>query len=334
MNNTKIPYSRIAEALDISVATVSRALKQPNLVKPETLRKIYAVIKELGGTVPETRALDAGGSRRILAITPILTNPFYTDVLQGIRNAAKHNGCTLLILNETLNKSNIGSVLKLIAQTDISGVVLLQRVDDAILGQLSDRIAVVQCSEFNESGSVPCVTIDNLDATKKLMRYLISTGKKRIVLVNCDPDRYTYARLRLHGYREALSAAGIEQDPSMIITIPDGSFSATVSAVSAMLKSSEPPEAIFCVSDIMAAAALRACALEKLRVPEDIIVAGFDNTDISVMTTPNITTVSQPRFTIASMAITQLLSVIANPSQQPQRYLVDTELILRESTGV
>lgn len=334
MNSTKIPYSHIAKTLGVSVATVSRALKQPGIVKPETLRRIYGAIQELGGAVPETHGLDMRGSRRILAITPILTNPFYTDVLQGIRNAAEQNGYTLLILNETLNKSNVGMILKLISQTDISGLILLQRVDRLILDQLTARTALVQCSEFNEDGSVSCVTIDNLDATKKLMRYLISTGKRHILLVNCDAERYTYARLRLRGYYEALAAAGIEPDPSLVITIPDGSFNATVSAVSAMLKSGSTPDAIFCVSDIMAAAALRACALEGLHVPDDIIVAGFDNTDISVMTTPNITTISQPRFTIASLAVTQLLSLISNPSQQPQRYLVDTELILRESTGV
>ena len=99
-----------------------------------------------------------------------------------------------------------------------------------------------------------------------------------------------------------------------------------------MLKTSELPDAIFCVSDIMAAAALRACALEGYNVPLDIIVAGFDNIDISVMTTPNITTINQPKHDMGFMACTQLLSMIANPRKDPQRFILDTELIIREST--
>ena len=100
-----------------------------------------------------------------------------------------------------------------------------------------------------------------------------------------------------------------------------------------MLKGADTPDAIVCVSDIMAAAALRACALEGYSVPHDIMVAGFDNIDISIMTTPNITTVNQPKHNMGFMACTQLLSMIANPQKEPQRFILDTELILRESTN-
>jgi len=114
--------------------------------------------------------------------------------------------------------------------------------------------------------------------------------------------------------------------------VPDGNFSTAVSAISALLKTAAPPDAIFCASDIMAAAALRACALEGFRVPQDIMVAGFDNIDISVMTTPNITNINQPRHDMGFMACTQLLSMIADPAKLPQRFILDAELIIREST--
>ena len=100
-----------------------------------------------------------------------------------------------------------------------------------------------------------------------------------------------------------------------------------------MLKNSDIPDAIVCVSDIMAAAALRACAMEGYRVPEDIMVTGFDNIDISVMTTPNITTVNQPKHNMGFMACSHLLSMIADPGKPPQKFILDTELILRESTS-
>lgn len=332
MNETNISYSAISRAAGVSVATVSRCLKQPELVRRDTIRKIFQAIEELGGKAPAITPNLSRRENRILAITPVLNNPFYTDMLQGIHDAATQSGHHVLIVNETLTRNNVSDILKLIDQTNVSGVIIIQKVDTLVLDQLKERIPLVQCSEFNEEEDISYVTIDNLDAYKKLMRYVLSTGKTKIALVNNDPDRYTYARLRLQGYTESLQQCAIPINPDWILTIADASFNAAVSAVSAMLKSDDVPEAILCVSDIMAAAALRACATEGFSVPSDIIVAGFDNVDISLMTTPNITTINQPSGDIASMAFTQLLSLMANPDKPHQQFILETELILREST--
>lgn len=331
MNKSNITYMKIAEKTGMSASTISRALKQPHLVKHTTLKVIYKAIEELGGSLPET-VTPLSQDMRILAIVPVLNNPFYTDIVQGIQDAANQHGCQLLIVNETLSKFNIQQITHFISQSDISGVVIMQKLDESVLEQLKMKTIVVQCSEFNEVDGVSYITIDNLDATKKILRYILTTGRKKIALVNCDPARYTYAKLRLQGYNETLEQAGIVPNPSHIITVPDGKFSTAVPAISAMLKTNELPDAIFCVSDIMAAAALRACALEGYKVPQDIMVAGFDNIDISVMTTPNITTINQPKHDMGFMACTQLLSMIADPQKEPQRFILDTELIIREST--
>lgn len=331
MNKSKIPYSKITEKTGISATTISRALRQPGLVKQATLKQIYQAIEELGGALPDT-ACTISRDTRLLAVVPVLANPFYTEIVQGIQDAAEQHGCQLVIVYESLSQANIQQLIRFISQSDISGVVIMQKLDESVLTQLKMRTKVIQCSEFNNMEGNSYITIDNLDATKKLIRYILTTGRKKIALVNCDPARYTYANLRLQGYQETLAQAGIEINPAHIITIPDVHFNTTVSAVSAMLKTCETPDAIFCVSDIMAAAALRACTLEGYVVPRDIMVAGFDNIDISIMTTPNITTVNQPKHDMGFMACTQLLSMIANPQKPPQHFILNTELIIREST--
>lgn len=332
MNTSRIPYAKITERTGLSVSTISRALRQPHLVKQTTLKKIYHAIEDLDGTLPDTAHI-LSQEMRILAIVPVLSNPFYTDIVQGIQDAAEQNNCQLLIIFETLSQSNIQQLFHFISQSDISGVVIMQKLEDAVLEQLKLRTAVVQCSEFNEIDDITYITINNLEATKKILRYLISAGRKKIALVNSDPSRYTYAKLRLQGYMEALEQAGLIINRSHIITITDGKFNPTVSAVSAMLKTSELPDAIFCVSDIMAAATLRACTMEGYRIPQDIMVTGFDNIDISIMTTPTITTVNQPKHDMGFMACTQLLSMIADPNKEPQHFIMETELIIRESTA-
>ena len=332
MNRTDIPYAKISEKTGVSVTTISRALKQPRLVKHSTLKEIYRAIEELGGILPDD-ATSVSSDIRILAIIPCLENPFYTTIVQGIQDSANQNNCQLLIMGETLTQYNLPQILQMISQTDISGVVIMQKVDTQILELLKMRTQVIQCSEFNEAADVSYITIDNLEATKKVMRYIFTAGRRRVALVNSDPTHYTYARLRLQAYTESLEQAGIAVDPSYILTIPDGKFSATVAAVAAMLKRGTTPDAIFCSSDVMATAALRACMLGGYQVPKDIMIAGFDNIDISLMTTPSITTVNQPKYDMGFMACTQLLSMIANPKKETQKLILDTELVLRESTN-
>ena len=331
MNKSELSYNKIAKEIGVSPATISRALRQPQLVKQSTLKKIYTAIKEMGGTLPDNIGALPKDSR-ILAIVPVISNPFYTDIVQGIQDAARQNGYQMIMTTEMLSSLNIQEILQLIDQANIAGVIIMQKVDSQILEQLKLRTTIVQCSEYNPDAGVTYVTIDNHAATSKLMRYLFATGRKKIALVNCDPKRFAYADLRLHGYLDALEEAGIEPDYSHILCVPDNNFSSAVSAISAMLKNAEKPDAIFCVSDTMAAAALRACVLEGYTVPRDIMIIGFDNIDISVMTTPSITTVNQPRHDMGFMACTQLISMINNPDKDAQQFIMDTELIIREST--
>ena len=106
MNKSNVPYSKIAEKLGISPSTISRAFRQPQLVHPATLKQIYSAVKELGGTLPESIP-KISCEMRILAIIPVMNNPFYTDIAQGIQDAANQNGCQLLIINEMLTQFNI-----------------------------------------------------------------------------------------------------------------------------------------------------------------------------------------------------------------------------------
>ena len=331
MKTSELPYSQIAKKAGVSPATISRALRSPQLVKPETRQKIYQAITALGGTLPEGTPA-ATSDPMILVIVPVLNNPFYTDIVQGIQSGAHQNHCQVIIINESVSAYNIQYILHLISTLGVSGVILMEQIDRQILRELSSHTAVVQCCEYNEEEEVTYITINHKEATRKLLRHIISTGRTRIALVNSDPSRYIYAKLRLQAFLETMEKAGVKPDPAHIVTIPDGTFSQALPAISAMLKNAPVPEAIFCVSDILAAAALRSCSVEGYKVPDDILVAGFDNVDISIMTTPNITTVSQPRHSIGVLACSQLLSMIRNPHKDPQHFVLDTELVIREST--
>jgi len=336
MNETKIPYSSISKHAGVSIATVSRGLKNPNLVKAETLNKIHQSIEALGGGEGARLTNSARGKIRILLICPLnsISDVPYFELIRGVKTSAAQFDCQVLLMEESLNKGNMNNIHHLICDANIRGLILVQKVESSILRQLKEKINIIQCDEFNEDNIVPHVTIDNSAAAQKMVHYLITVGCKKIAFINHDVNRYTFAKLRLKGYCDALTQAGLPVDNSRVITLPDSSFHSTVSIITNMLQSQELPDAIFCVSDAVAAAALRACALSDIHVPQDIMVAGFENYDISVMTTPNITTVSQPLYEMGYTACMRLFSMITNPLETPQNCIMDAELVVRESTNV
>jgi LacI family repressor for deo operon, udp, cdd, tsx, nupC, and nupG len=181
---------------------------------------------------------------------------------------------------------------------------------------------------------LPYVSIDDIAAAHTVMNYIISYGRRRIAFVN-GPIRYKYARHRLQGYYEALEKAGIKHDPKLVIQLPEINYDMAVSAVTQLLSASQqsPPDAIFCASDIFAAASIKAASRLGFSVPGKIIVTGFDNVEIASMASPTITTIDQPRFQIGFSGTELLAERIANPYVPSRGILLETSLIVRESTA-
>jgi LacI family repressor for deo operon, udp, cdd, tsx, nupC, and nupG len=201
-----------------------------------------------------------------------------------------------------------------------------------LLIRLQNNIPIVQCSEYNQNyDSVSYVGIDDVSASRKAVEYAISTGHKKIALMN-STYRFHYAERRKTGYEEALFNAGLEIVPEWNVQIPDIDFGMAYSAASKLFALPNPPDAVFTISDFFAAAAIKAAAAAGLRVPQDVIAIGFDNINVAITTTPSITTVSQPRYQLGYTAFELLLNETMNPGIPKQHIFLDTEMIIREST--
>ena len=144
--------------------------------------------------------------------------------------------------------------------------------------------------------------------------------------------RYKYARHRIAGYKAALEEAGISLHPEWIITLPELDFKMAVSSVQQLMTQKEHPDALFTVSDLLAAAAIQASRTAGLVVPDDIFVSGFDNVDISQAVFPAITTINLPKYQLGYMACELLIERLENPNVKVKQILLNAELIIREST--
>lgn len=346
MKKRKITVRDIAQHAHVSTATVSRAINGLDNVKPETLQRILSSANELGYELkpsvsgekavapePVPSIFSIQNHKRIILVhITEISNPFYSEIIKGIEASMSKNNFRFFLYSEKITLKNVDDFLQLINDLDISGIITLNITDSMILQKISSRLPIVQCCEFNESPYASSVGINDYAATQCAIEYFLSLGKTRIGIIN-GPLRYRYAQHRLSAFQSVLEAAGIEISPHWIIQLPDLNHDMAFSSVVQLLSTSDAPDCFFAVSDVLAAAAIRASQYCNLRVPEDIMIIGFDNTIISQLTTPSITTINQPRFQLGFLSGELLIEKMENPLAETKHMMLNTELVIRETTA-
>lgn len=328
----KMTIDEVASLAGVSIATVSRVLNNTDKVKAATRKKVLDVIEDLG--YRPNNMYDSTSSTNILLHVPRISNPFYISIIDGAQAAAAKRGFNLLLsqsYNNDLKFTDFESIFK---TKSIAGLILLHTISDPdFFEKLSVYCPIVQCCEFNESSDASYVTIDDFSAAKTATNYLLSTGCEKIAIMNGTLD-YKFARQREAGYIEALKSAVKEINTNWILHLPDSNFDIALTNAMQILKQDDRPDAFFAVSDVLAAAVIKAAHRLGLNVPYDVSVVGFDNTDISLMTEPSITTISQPCFQMGFLSCNLLIDKIIEPSLANKHLVLDTEFIIRDSTKV
>lgn len=331
MKKEKITVSKIAQIAGVSPATVSRVLNHRSIVKDSTIKAVEDAMLSLG--YPLTRDSSFTVSRKPLIVIniPGIENVFYQDVIRGAQVSAKAHGCHLLIHESPLDRGSVSNYCDLLTRVNAAGTIIMNCVSEELLDQIRAVTPLVQCCEYNEMTDYPYVSIDDFLAAENATEYLISCGCRKIALIN-GPQSFKYARKRQEGFLSALNKADIFIPQNWLIHLPEINYEMAYAAICRILNAETRPNAFFVISDIFAAAVIRAAKRFNLNVPHDIMVVGFDNIDFSMMTTPSITTVNQPSFQQGYSASELLLEMIENPALTPKSLLLDAELIVREST--
>ncbi|MFQ9704934.1 MAG: substrate-binding domain-containing protein [Enterocloster clostridioformis] len=259
----------------------------------------------------------------ILINIPSVSNPFYNDVIKGAQDAALRHDYYTLVNVQHLNSSTESTFFNLLNNINLCGAIILNAMDQGYFNSLYHTIPFVQCCEYTENQNLVSYTsIDDVAAAKTMMEYILSTGHTRLAFL-CGPDRYKYARQRKAGYLQTLEAAHIPLNKDSIIQLPELDFDMALIHTPAYV-SEEHPTAVFAVSDVLAAAAIRGCRLAGLSVPADIIVTGFDNVNISQATSPPITNPStSQKYQMGYMACELLIEKLNTPGAKPRQVLLE-----------
>ncbi len=331
MSNKKPTIMDVADIAGCSIATVSRVLNRPETVREVTRKKIYEAMQQTGYRYIVPEQTNYTKNKIILVMVPSIENPFYFKIVSGIHSAANRLGYQYLIYQSGNKRYDLEQIQKIVTETKACGIVIMNPMfETEVLETVDAIIPVVQCCEYDENSDKSYVSINDFAASKSLVEFMFSRGKRKICLIN-GPRVFKYARQRKAGYEAAFHEAGIPLDPEWMIEISDINFDSALSVITQLLNREEKPDSFFAISDVFAAAAIKAARRAGLRVPEDIGVVGFDNTYVSMMCEPSLTTVNQPQFQLGFIACELLMERINNPQIAQRHILLETELIIRES---
>jgi LacI family repressor for deo operon, udp, cdd, tsx, nupC, and nupG len=321
----------VATELGLSVATVSRALSRPELLRPQTRARVLAVVEALGYR-PNllARGLRRGRSHAILAIVPNLS-PFFLEILAGVEEVAREAGFAVLLGNSGGDSARLAACFEQVANVRADGVILLTGSAPAAYARGARRLPpLVSVLERLPGHTVPVIRTDHRVGARLATRHLIELGHQRIGHIS-GIRRVPSSTQRLQGYRQALAAAGLSFAPDLI---RGGNFTMASGAVGMdeLLNLAAPPTAVLCANDEMAFGAVQTLHRRGLSVPDDVSIVGFDDLNMAAFYNPPLTTVHIPRHEIGRRAAAELIELLAGRRVAPDAIL-PTRLIVRESTA-
>ncbi len=318
----------VARAAGVSVATVSRALTNPEKLSKTTLERVQAAVEAMNYR-PNLLARNFRSARSYAAVVlvPDITNPFFAQVIQAIEDSAQQQGYAIL-LGDTRDSSRREREYVDRVETRLAdGVIQLRPHGMSASSQSIPWVNACGC----ETTPGPSVRIDNVGSARRVVEHLIALGHRRIGVISGLADN-PHSGERLLGYRQALTAAGIEPEPSLLA---EGDFTmwSGQRAIEQFLSLKEAPTAVFCMSDQMAIGAIQHLNKAGLRVPADISVAGFDDIRFAEFWQPGITTIAQPAELIGKTSFDVLLKAINGEDMQSEQIILPTRLVERGSTA-
>lgn len=333
----KATIEAVAKLAGVSIATVSRVINAKDKVKDSTKQKVMDAIHEIGFEIKRNDLLSDQDSKTILVCVTELKNPFNIPVIDGIQNAAQNHSYDILLLQTKHLYTTFEDYESVLKSQRFAGVVFLSSITSAQLqaigAKLNYRCPMVFCSEYVAEANIPYVCINDEEAMYKATSYILAGGRKKIALINSG-FKYNYAKHREIGFRKAMEDNDVPINENAIVHLSSVTYNLAYSNALLLLEQEETPDAILCVSDVFAMGALKACKKKGIRVPEDCAVIGFDNIDLAAMMDPPLTTIDQPSYQLGYQSCELLVEKIKYPETPNKRIVLDTELIVRESTPI
>jgi LacI family transcriptional regulator len=326
---------QVAELAGVSIATVSRVINGHSDVSSQTRAAVQRVIREHGYRPSPRPRLGGAGRTGLIGVTVPLIHPgYFAEILSGAAEALYEHDLRAVLGPTRHSRTREMSLVDRLADGEADGAILVlpEESDEEFAALAAQGFPFVIVDPRTEvADGIPVVCAAHSSGATQVTRHLLALGHRRIGVV-AGPRGWLATEERLRGYQAALAGAGVLPDPALV---EYGNFrvDAGREAGAALLSLPDPPTAIFAFNDSMAIGAMRAAAARGLRVPDDVSVAGFDDTIEATVVVPALTTVRQPLAELGRTAVSLLLRQIENRRLEPLRLELATRLVPRDSTA-
>lgn len=328
---------QLARELNLSISTVSKALRDSHEISNKTKSAVLEKAKELNYQVnPFASNLRKQKSKTIAVVIPEVVNDFFGPVINGIESIAQEKGYHVLIYLTHDDMQKEVAIIKLLQNGRVDGILMSlseQTSNTTHLEELRD-MPLVFFDRTAEHLDVPKVTTDDYNSGLKATEHLIQNGCKRIAFLSISPT-LSISSKRMNGYLEALKRNRLKQDNNLIISC-SGDDETNKEFIRKLLKRKTRPDGIFASVEKLAIWTYEVCEELKLNIPRDIKVICFSNSQTAPLLNPSLTTITQPAYEMGREAATILFKLVEKKRHHflPERTIFNSTLIARNSTKV
>lgn len=334
-SSKRVTVNDVSKLAEVSTATISRVLNQPDKVSEETTSRVMAAIEELN-YIPNSsaRVLAGGKTNTIGLVIPEIGSRSLLPLLSGIEAGAQETGYHLLIYSTAKRTITGEELLKSLGSHNTDGLLIYVRsLNEKSLQRIhANGVPIVLLHQVPPKNlSVPYVTFQDKLAVKELVDHLIEVHSYKRIAFLRGPEGHDDSLSREMGYRESLKNHGIPFEENLV---GYGGFNSrdAKETVASWIASGLDFDAIFCGDDMAALGAIQSIQEAGLKIPDDVAVAGFDDIDFGYNISPSLTTI-RANFHEAGLQATDTLSKLINGNLVDSNFILPTKLIIRESCG-
>ena len=306
-------------------------------ISDETRQRVLDAVVQLNYE-PDARAqsLRSGETKRIGLLIPDNTNPFYWQRIVGIEQAARAHGYDIMLSTSSLDDEQEAYSLKALSSRRVDGLIVnlafIERSGKLLDVAAERRLPIVLLQSTDRD--IDAVLVNYDEGMAQVMSHLVELGHQRIGLIFGQGSQSpSLARQRLQMYRESLANAGLPVDDALIdwcgTTAEEGFH-----AAQRLMATTPRPTALIALNDLLAMGAIRAAFHQRIRIPDELSIVGFDDIPLAAQFTPPLTTVGYDAGLVGKHAVDLLLQRLQDPSKPTQTATVPISLIVRESTGI
>lgn len=329
----------LAEKLNYSPSTISRALNNHKSISKKTSQLIQNTAREMGYRPNVLAAgLRNNKSKTIGVLIPTIAQPFLSSLISGVEIAAKKAGYNVVIMQTHDSYKEEVNLIQSMYDSRVSGVICslaLETKDTSHFQVFMDRkIPLVFVDRVPKNAFAFRVIIDDYAAGYMATKHLISQGCTRIAHLTTGSG-FSVFNERKKGYIDALKEHNLPVDDSLVYKVNKVSYEIGEKESKKILNKKNPPDGIFAAVDILGIGALKCAKKMGLKIPEDLAIIGFDDDPISAIIDPSLSTISHPATKMGEISANRILEYSDNTHDEitSEVTILNTEVIVRESTN-